>query len=284
MELRINDQHLKIDPQQGAAISNLSLSTDGQTRELISPQEGYHYQSAVLFPFPNRLKNGVFAFEGNTYQFPLNDFGRPNALHGLLHDQAFELLLKSENELSLICKYQGELPHYPFPFDVTLNYTLTPGSLSIQVEVLNTGKNIMPCAFGWHPYFNLLEDASRVSLQLANVELIEVDEHMIPSGKRTPYRTLEEPVKISDLSLDSCFYSIQKQEKYTTQLTYSDGSVLEVWQDHQHRYTQIYTPDDGKTIAIEPMTGNVNALNNGDGLSLIKPQESLHLNFGVTLS
>lgn len=283
MELNIHDQHLKIDPQKGAAVSNLSLSKHGKTRELISPHEGYHYQSSLLFPFPNRLSEGSFTFEGKTFQFPMNDFGRPNALHGLLHNQPFELIDQQENELDLICRYDGGLDYYPFPFQIELKYTLALGSLSIQVEITNTGSSLMPCAFGWHPYFNLPQEGQLGALQLNNVSLVEVDDAMIPTGKSTPYRTLEQPVDISELELDSCFRATEMQDRYVTRLIYPDQSALEVWQDKSHPFTQIYTPDDRKTIAIEPMTGNIDALNTQDGLSLIEPKQSLVLNFGASL-
>lgn len=284
MELKFNNQYLRIDPHNGAAITDLTLFSSGTAKNLISPQEGYDFQSSLLFPFPNRLKEGTFTFEGKTFQFPMNDFGRPNALHGLLYDQTFELIHQLENELGLICRYDGSLDYYPFPFQIELKYTLTLGSLSIQVDITNTGTSIMPCAFGWHPYFNLPEKGDLGTLQLVNVSLVEVDDAMIPTGKSTPYRTLEEPIDISELALDSCFRATEKQDRYVTRLIYPDQSVLEVWQDENHPFTQIYTPDDRRTIAIEPMTSNINALNNGDGLSLIRPQESLHLSFGVTLS
>jgi len=282
-ELKVNNQQLTLDPFCGGAIKELTLSSNGITKTLISPKEGYHYQSSLLFPFPNRLQDGKFEFEGNTYQFPLNDFGLPNALHGMLHDKPFELKSETENELSLGYNYDGDLSYYPFPFKIDLSYKLAPGSLSVEVKIVNTGNTTLPCAFGWHPYFNLPEKGELGKLQLMNVGLVEVDEAMIPTGKSTPYRTLEEPNDISALTLDTCFRAIEKEDRYVTRLIYPDKSVLEVWQDENHPFTQMYTPEDRRTIAIEPMTGNINALNTKDGLSLIEPKQSLTLNFGVSL-
>ncbi len=283
LELKTNSQQLTLDPLIGGAIKELTLSSNGMTKTVISPKEGYHYQSSFLFPFPNRLQDGKFEFEERAYQFPLNDFGLPNALHGMLHDRPFELKAETDNELSLAYSYDGDLSYYPFPFKIDLNYKLAPGSLSVKVEIVNTGNTILPSAFGWHPYFNLPEKGELGKLQLMNVALVEVDEVMIPTGKSTPYRTLEEPVDISALTLDTCFRAIHMEDKYVTRLIYPDESVLEVWQDENHPFTQIYTPEDRRTIAIEPMTGNINAFNTKDGLRLIEPKQSLVLNFGVSL-
>ena len=36
----------------------------------------------VLFPFPNRIRDGRFIWDGRTYQLPLNDPTKKNAIHG----------------------------------------------------------------------------------------------------------------------------------------------------------------------------------------------------------
>lgn len=284
MELKSHGQYLSVDSFMGGAIKELTLSSNGIEKTVISPQEGYHYESSLLFPFPNRLKSGKFNYVGETFQFPLNDFGRPNALHGLLHDKAFEITSQQDDEICLSYSDNGDTAHYPFPFKIDLTYKLTPGELKISVSITNTGDKVLPCSFGWHPYFNLPEGIDPGKIQLQGVELIEVDEMMIPSGKKTPYMTLEEPTPISGLSLDTCFHSIEEKDRYVTRLFFPDSSGLEVWQDSNHPYTQIYTPEDGKTIAIEPMTSNIDALNNGNGLSFIAPKKVLDLAFGVRLS
>lgn len=267
----------------GGAISELTLSSGEITKTVISHQEGYHYQSSLLFPFPNRLASGSFEFREKLYQFPINDFGLPNALHGFLHDRPFQLKSEGESHIELMHVYEGDLPYYPFPCEMHLHYELKPSELVIQVSILNTGASTLPCVFGWHPYFNLPETLESGALHLNGVDLIEVDGNMIPTGKRTPYRTLEEGAEISELKLDTCFRFVDKKDKHITRLIYPDKSALEIWQDEKHSYVQVYTPDDRRTIAIEPMSGNINALNTKEGLSLIEPGQSLALNFGVVL-
>lgn len=283
LELKGNNQYLSVDPLMGGAIKELTLSFNGKNRAVISPQKDYHYQSSLLFPFPNRLKDGRFEFGGKSYQFPLNDFGKPNALHGFIHDMKFEEIVRDEEKLGLACNYLGDIDYYPFPFDMQLTYQLEPGVLRIEVEITNTGTSLMPCSFGWHPYFNINDDADQVRIELVGADLIVVDETLIPTGKRTPYRTLEEACTIENLKLDNCFQFQDTTTERSTKLCFPDDTTLEVWQDRSLPFVQLYTPDDYKTIAIEPMSSNINALNTKDGLSLIKPKQSLVLNFGVSL-
>src|SRR5262249_61602073 len=36
----------------------------------------------ILFPFPNRIRDGRFVFEGREYALPLNDSTKSHAIHG----------------------------------------------------------------------------------------------------------------------------------------------------------------------------------------------------------
>lgn len=245
--------------------------------------EGYHYESSFLFPFPNRLSQGKYEFEGNTYLFPENDFGRPNALHGFLHDRPFELTSRADGYLSFHYDYKGGLSHYPFPCSFDIDYRLGKGSLTIEVTIKNQSDSNLPFGFGWHPYFQLGEMAQNVKLKMEPSTLVEVDELMIPNGKTSPFHTFEMLNTIVGTKLDSCFKLNKPTHRNSTYLSFPDKSMLEIWQDVHHPYVQVYTPDDQKTIAIEPMTCNINALATGDGLSLLKPGESKSLQFGLEI-
>ena len=41
-------------------------------------------QGDVLIPFPGRVRDGRYTFEGQTYQMPINDKDGPNAIHGFV--------------------------------------------------------------------------------------------------------------------------------------------------------------------------------------------------------
>lgn len=265
----------------GAAITHLTLFNNGKQREVISFHSGYHYQSSLLFPFPNRLKNGAFDFEGKTYQFPLNDFGLPNALHGFVHDRKFELEEQKENSLALKYSSSGDFECYPFPFDLNIKYELEPGQLRILVSIINTGKSNLPYGFGWHPYFNIKEGIDQPELGLKNVELIEVDDIMVPTGEKVAYKNLEDSPSLKEIKLDTCFQFLNTATGNKVSLSFADQSTLEIWQDENMPFVQVFTPPDQKTIAIEPMTSNIDVLNSGDGIRILNSGEEESFNFGV---
>ena len=282
MELKAYDQYLRVNPVRGATITHLKLKSPIHEKLIISPQKGYQYESALLFPFPNRLAKGQYDFEGQSYQFPLNDFGPPNAVHGILYDQPFEVIEKSETLVKLAYHYKGGLSYYPFPFRVEVSYELLPAQLDVTIVVSNTGKNMLPGGFGWHPYFNLEEKFSD-KMWLSEVECIEVDEYLIPTGKVTPYKKFEIPSELCDVMLDTCFRFVGDVKNRNTSLFFLDGSHLEIYQDQYHPYVQVFTPPDGKTIAIEPMTCPINALKTKEEIVLLQPDNDWNLNFGVRL-
>jgi aldose 1-epimerase len=47
------------------------------------------FKSSILFPFPNRVKDGKYDYGEHTYELSINDLHFNNAIHGLVHDQKF---------------------------------------------------------------------------------------------------------------------------------------------------------------------------------------------------
>jgi aldose 1-epimerase len=99
----------------------------------------------VLMPWPNRLQDGTYEWEGETYQVPLND--PPYAIHGLVRtiewdvvgDAAFALLFEPQ-------------PGYPFRLRLRIEYTLDDDGLSIHDVVENICNRAAPFGAGHHPY------------------------------------------------------------------------------------------------------------------------------------
>ena len=46
----------------------------------------------ILFPFPNRIRDGRFTWDGQDYQLPLNDPSGKNAIHGFVASRPWRVL------------------------------------------------------------------------------------------------------------------------------------------------------------------------------------------------
>lgn len=277
MLIKNGDSHFKINPSAGAAIEELFL----KGHCVIRAQDETHFQSSLLFPFPNRLEEGKFNLDGQSYQFDLNDFGRPNALHGLIFNMKFGVKQLAENEVEAELSYNGESASFPFPFHFQVSYRLKQRSLMISHEITNTGFGVLPCGYGWHPYFHV-ESYKGLKLKIPSKKQVEINEHMIPTGRKKPFYTFDRFESLNGHNLDTCFEFKRFSKRASTFLKLVDYK-LEIWQDQNFRFLQVFTPENQKSIAIEPMTCNINALNNGEGLKVLQPNEKWSFNYGVKL-
>ena len=246
-------------------------------------------KSHYLLPFPNRMKDGKYDFEGKSYQFPINDMHTNNNLHGFLETIPMEIIDKknmdNKQTITLKGKFKG-LSYFPFPFEFILKYFLSDSELTIESTIKNVGKTNMPIGYGWHPYFKLdTEKVDDLLLQFPDCQAVTIDNRMMPTGEMLPYFNFSKKTKIDQTIFDNCFF-INKNKKTNRAeiIVKSQTTTLIVWQetgDNACNYFQIYTPENRKTIAIEPMTCNVDAFNNQDGLWILGVGEERTVRFGV---
>lgn len=287
-------------PACGGILTELSLPRHkkGKTLNLLEAPNTYeawkadnYFQSKWLLPFPNRLKGGRYQFEGKTYQFPINDTNCQNALHGFIYNDS--MLVEnidctiSYGQIGLKYDYRGDLAYYPFPFRLEIIYQLFFNELKCITIVKNTGTTPLPIGLGFHPYFQFPSKVDDVHLQLPPCERIEVDERMIPTGKKLPCSNFLERKPIGGTSFDTCFQAlpsngIANSKTYNIHLYNPKSNCrLQYYQETVFPYFQIFTPDHRKSIAIEPMTCNVNAFKNGEGLIVLQPNEDWGGSFGL---
>ncbi|MEZ4886938.1 MAG: hypothetical protein R3E32_19570 [Chitinophagales bacterium] len=253
-------------------------------------QEDVYFKSTWLLPFPNRLKDGNYSFEGKNYQFPITDTNCHNALHGFVFDKTMKLqkveLTPSYAQVSLEYVYNGELAYYPFPFHLQIGYTLMDKQLIVDTKITNSGNTKIPIGIGFHPYFQFPSKVDALQLQLPKCQKIEVEGKMIPTGKKMNYTHFEEKTTIGNLSLDTAFKANPTDSNsYKIHLTDpQNGLQLTYFQDTIFPYFQVFTPSHRNSIAIEPMSCNVDAFNNGEGLTILERGETWAGSFGVEVS
>jgi aldose 1-epimerase len=290
---------VEILPFYGAALNAFNFPS--RTGKFYNIVDGYqtddepvkssaHYKGIILFPYPNRLRNGQWNWKGKTLQFPINEATRNNQLHGFLYNQAFYLASSSASSemASVVLRHEQEepLPWYPFHFEIEIEYILTDGEgLSIITRITNKGKEEMPFGLGWHPYFQTGSAVNDLVFKMGKVKLLEVDTQMIPNNNQHPFRLFDTPQTIGETSLDSGFY-IENQERYETQVFDPQTKLkFTVWQEsgeEGYKYLQVYTPPHRHSIAIEPMSCRANALQDMDGgIQMLQPGNTQAFSWGI---
>ncbi|MBV6647393.1 MAG: hypothetical protein KI790_18185 [Cyclobacteriaceae bacterium] len=243
-------------------------------------------KSALLFPFPNRLEGGLYTYGDQEYQFPINEPERNNAIHGFLKDREFTLKDNSISgdtaELIFSYEYDGSEPFYPFAFTFEVSYKYSPTQLETSFHVKNTGDGSMPFGFGWHPYFTIKkEKVDDMKLSFRKCDLVEVNENMIPTGQKMPYSQFDAYHLIGKEELDTCF---DMGKQYVVNLkSYTKHQKLKISTSKSFTFLQLYIPPDRKTIAVEPMTCNVNVFNNKDGLLELKEGDTFSCSCKIEL-
>lgn len=271
-------------PEIGAALLELELICENKLVQLIhlpgekTIGENDLYPSALLAPWVNRVRNGNYSFEGRNYQLPINESNLGNAIHGFLARKKFEISEEKCNddsaEVSFIHNYTGDFPGYPFPFIFTLTYSISSkGTFTVNFKCQNTGQTNMPFACGWHPYFKIANaDISHLEINFSPTLKYISDAQMIPMAEESV--SIPMPVQFSETTLDNVF-KLESPTEHLTELSDRESKISLFLKQNsvEFPYLVVFAPHSENCIAIEPMTGNTDAFNTGDGLKVLSPNE-----------
>lgn len=243
----------------------------------------------TLVPWPNRLSDGRYVFEGETYQLALTEPDAGNAIHGL---GRWARWTPVRQDVDLITLGFDIVPQKGYPFEVRAEVTYTVHAergLSVTLGARNLGPGRAPFGAGSHPYLathgHRIDD---VTLTLPAAEQLVLDERQVPVGARTltgsdDYRTGR---KLKAHRFDSGFTGIERDAtgRGVAELRTKTGGAR-MWFDETFRFLQVYTLDEltpGQSgIAIEPMTCAPNAFNTGAGLIVLEPDGAWTGSWGI---
>lgn len=259
----------KICLDQGARLQELKFNDV----YLIKEQENFDYKvsyaSSLLFPFASRIENGKYAFKGEDYQLNCNDEGK-NALHGLIFDKKFELFEPEEHKHSCFATFnyfeKNLSEGFPFTYFFSVTYTLFEDNLNISMSIHNTGDFAFPFILGWHPYF-VCDDFENSYLTFNSDKKIVLNENLVAKeivDEKTP-----EVFELHNKKLDDCFVLNDNTVTITT-----PAYKVQITQNSEKSFLQLYTPKEIPVIAIEPMTGISNSFNNKIGLQVLEPHKT----------
>ncbi len=281
----------------GAALKFLRFSGRDFLDSFERPDVNPAARGQVLVPFPNRVEDGRYVFDGERLRLPLDEPERGHAIHGLARRREWRVSGRSEAAIELRC---GLPPSrgYPFPLGLRIKYGLSPSGLAVEMAATNTGDGPLPFGAGCHPYIMVgAKYVDEAMLRVPADSYLELDERLIPRGRASVGGSgldFREGHGIGDAKINACFteLSFDGDGRTRTTLSHSDGRPkVEVWADGEYPYIQIYTGDDipeegrrRRSVAIEPMSCAPNAFNSGDGLRVLQPGESFVGEWGITIT
>jgi aldose 1-epimerase len=256
--------------------------------------DGAH--GAVLAPWPNRLEDGRYTFDGQAYQLPLSEPATHNAIHGLLRWTPWRPERRSADHVAVTARVHPQ-PGYPFDLEVTVGYRLGDDGLHVTTTATNRGDLACPYGSGQHPYLSAGGgplDGCTFAMD-ARTRVVTDPQRQLPQGHdpvaRTPY-DFRSPRLFGDQRLDDPFTDLDRDSdgRAWGRLTGTDGLVRELWVGPAYPYLEAFSGDtlaphrQRRALALEPMTCPPNALRSGESLVRLEPGESTVAEWGVRLS
>jgi aldose 1-epimerase len=225
------------------------------------------YGIPLLFPFPNRIRDGRFSFEGAEYVV-----NPPR--HGFVRDKAWRVEASGASDADgawLTSSFDAAdypeqiLKQFPFPFRLEITYRLRPARLEIETLARGHGAGAMPAGFGIHPYFRR---PSRGTLTVPAQQRLELAESL-PTGNlldAIDAYDLRQPADVNKLNLDDIYTAIEADADGLARCVLEDAernvrTIVEFSRD-QFPYVVAYTPPTPRqAICVEPNTCPTDAFN-----------------------
>ncbi len=273
--LKCGEWQAAVCPRLGGNIIELKYGGEDILRPLVNEDDlkinPYLWGAPILMP-ANRTKAGKFNFEGREYTLPLNEPAHGNNLHGSVLFEAFDLV--SADEKSAILRLvDRECRSYPFPFALTVIYSLTEEGLSADYEIENVGEGNMPLTFCLHTTF-VEPDSFTCPIDMCQ----EKDEHHVPTGRYIELNELEREIAISSPSKDRSISGYYRASGRTARVGDYNYSVSDNF-DHWIFYNGA---GKGGFLCVEPQCGKVNGLNMEDGHVTLAAREKIKFETKIT--
>ncbi len=221
------------------------------------------HRNLALLPFPNRLLEGRYTWAGKEHAFAVNKPETRSALHGFGPHAPFSLdrvdlaQHTATLKLSYLHRPESHSQQYPFlvRFEVAITIDTQHSSCTWSLSATNLGEQDVPVGLGWHPYYLLPGGLNAWKVMMPPNEQVVLAK-AIPTGERSKGLPADTALAINT-EWDDCF-SLLDSSRRTVMLT-GAAYQLTLKQLGDTRYTQLFVPPTQTSLAIEPMSCNVNA-------------------------
>ncbi|HRA50561.1 aldose 1-epimerase family protein [Actinotalea sp.] len=255
---------------------------------------------AVLAPWPNRIRDGRYTFEGVERQLDLSEPALATALHGLVMWQRWtvapvEDTAHATGQATTLEVRTSPSGGYPFDLLLRVTYRLTAAGLHVQASATNLGEHVAPYGIGFHPWLSP-GDASldECTVRLDARTRVLVDERLLPVGTAPAEGDfdLRAPRSLRGLDLDDAYVDVLRDADGLSwmHLNGPDGRTAAVWMDESMDTWQVCSGnhlgavDWRRTgLAAEPMSCIADAFRTGERLIRLEPGATHEVTWGAAL-
>jgi aldose 1-epimerase len=246
----------------------------------------------ILAPWPNRIRDGQYTFDGEHHQLALTEPAKNTAIHGLVNWSRWHLVEQTPASVTVECYLPAQVG-YPWSLLLRTRWSLGADGLRADHEVTNTSGRNAPFGFSVHPYFQLTDTAVEdITLRVPARTRVLTDGRLLPigavkiAGSEYDY---SEPRRIGEAVLDVTFGDLgyDADGGSSVALAAPSGQSISIWADGAFRWWQAFTGDTlagarhRRSVAIEPMTCPPDAFRSGRDLTVLVPDQTWRASWGV---
>lgn len=239
--------------------------------------QAFLFGGAILAPFANRIRGRPLHetreieahIEGRRIRLPRNWGGQAPgaeeyAMHGLILDAAVPFEQPAPHRATGRLDAGDFGGRWPSRAELTFEWRLGEGDLTLRVEAVNTGPEVLPMGIGWHPYFALPSgDRRQARLRLPADLRAEVNDYdeVLPTGRLQRTRGSvydfggETGAALADLYLDDCFTGLRRDDGRASVEVHDPAGGLGFRIDTASpaiKAIQVFAPPDRPFVVLEP--------------------------------
>lgn len=234
----------------------------------------------LLAPWPNRLEDGAYTFEGCRLQVPINELATQSSIHGLVRWVNWTVADRDDDRVALEYMLHPS-PGYPFSVALRVEYVLDARGLTVLMFAENIGDAPLPFGLGHHPYLCGAPRADDLVVAVPAATQLVTDERSLPVGRQPA--TMREARLLGGTVLDTTFCDLDRDAEGIARVRVGDDVV---WLDEAFGYVQLFTGDPlpdvaRRSLAVEPLTCPPNAFRGGEALIRLEPGERFVGRWGI---
>ncbi|CUS39142.1 putative Aldose 1-epimerase [Candidatus Nitrospira nitrosa] len=255
-------------------------------------------QGDVLIPFPGRIGNGRYSFDGRTFQLECNDKEGPNAIHGFVRNLPWHIQESHPNRVAFGVRLDATTyaeRGYPFSLRILVTYELNKQGLGCRFSVTNVGHKPAPVGVGFHPYFTvgtgIIDEAEA---QIPGTGFLEFNQRLVPTGTIYPVQDTPWDYRrfrpIAQQRFNHCYVNLERDTEGVAMAALRhvpSNRTITMTMDAAFSSVVVYTGDaiadaPRVALAIEPMTCASDAFNHPEwGLKRLAADETFSGCWGV---
>jgi len=283
--LETDHYRLTVDPDLGATILTADWR-DGDDwlpilEPLVTPEAGLKAGCFVMAPFANRIDHGRFAFDGQSFQLPINNPAEDMAIHGFARNREW-LVAEHRPDFARLVLLLNE-PDLPWRFELVQEIAIEADGITVTLTMTNFGDSAMPFGFGLHPWFPKPRQ-TRLAFEAIGAHV--KDARGLPLPQTQPVAGMsaadQQPLDLLP-RLDASFAGWQDRRAVLRW----PGHEVELTATGALRHLHVFNPDDRAVFCVEPVShlpDAVNRLELGEDAQMTVLMPGEHLQGGMHLT